>query len=68
MGDDVVVDEKEKELRQKIIEVRMAQVYYMMEHKEESPELIREMNEAKKAYGKYWMEKGESNNVERKRK
>lgn len=59
------------ELRKKMFELRLSQTYYMMEHKEDNPELRRELIQLRREYAKELakekglINEGESKNVKR---
>ena len=74
MWGDILDNDTKKEIRDKMFEVRMSQILYTMEHKEESKELLDELKTLRKEYARHLIaemnnnEKGEILNVEHKRK
>lgn len=74
MWGDILDNDTKKEIRDKMFEVRLKQEYYTMEHKKQSKELLDELKALRKEYACHLIaemnnnEKGEVNNVERKRK
>ena len=61
--------EKEVDYKEKLREIRLKDVLYIVEHKETSPEIARELKEIKHEIMKNKMEnKGEDNNDKHKRR
>ena len=70
LGDDKLTTEEKKIYRDKLFELKLQQAYYIMEHKDASPELAESIRQAKHEYAKALIKdkEGEMLNVEHKGK